>query len=125
MARGTLGVVLEASGAEARKYRKKRRTKLETEAMAVVPRRLYRGPVSTRGWERGLSEADRDALWRLGKDHPKGRGVGTSALYWTDGERSLHDISELVRLERGETDLEYLAEWYRLLEAMGLVELHR
>jgi len=30
-----------------------------------------------------------------------------------------------VRLERGETNLEYLVEWYRLLEAMGLVELHR
>jgi len=120
-----VNTILGASGVEARKYRKKRRTKLETEAMAVVPRRLYRGPVSTRGWERRLSDGDREALWRLGKDHPKSRGVGTLALYWTDGERSLYEISELVRLERGETDLEYLVEWYRLLEAMGLVELHR
>ena len=125
MTRETLETVLEASGVEANKYRKKRRTKLETESMAVVPRRLYRGPVSTRGWERKLSDEDREALWRLGKDHPKGRGVGTSALYWTDGERSLHEVSELVRLERGETDLEYLVEWIRLLEGMGLVEVHR
>ncbi len=125
MTRDTLETVLEASGVEANKYRKKRRTKLETESMAVVPRRLYRGPVSTRGWERKLSEKDREALWRLGKAHPKGRGVGTSALYWTDGERSLHEVSELVRLERGETDLEYLVEWIRLLEGMGLVEVHR
>lgn len=125
MARDTLGAVMESSGVEPNKHRKKRRTKLETEAMVVVPQRLYRGPLSTRGWENRLSEADKEALWRLGKDHPKGRGVGTLAMYWTDGERSLQEISELVRLERGETDLEYLVEWYRLLEAMGLVELHR
>jgi aminopeptidase YwaD len=125
MARDMLGTVLEASGVEANKYRKKRRTKLETEAMAVVPRRLYRGPVSTRYWETKLSDVDREALWRLDKDHPLGRGVGTLAMYWTDGARSLHEISELVRLERGVTDLEYLVDWYRLLERMGLVELHR
>jgi len=46
-------------------------------------------------------------------------------MYWTDGVRSLHEISELVRLERGETDLEYLVAWYGYLERMGLVELHR
>ena len=51
--------------------------------------------------------------------------MGTLAMYWTDGVRSLYEISELVRLERGETDLGYLVEWYGYLERMGLVELHR
>jgi len=46
-------------------------------------------------------------------------------MYWTDGVRSLNEISELVRLERGEMDLEYLVSWYGYLERMGLMELHR
>ena len=125
MAAESLNTVLGASGVEAKKYRKKRRTKLETEAMAVVPRRLFRGPVSTRYWDRKLSLVEREGLRKLGKDHPLGRGVGTSAMYWTDGVRSLHEISELVRLERGVTDLEYLVAWYGYLERMGLVGLHR
>jgi len=125
MAAESLKTILGASGVEARKYRKKRRTKLETEAMVVVPRRLYRGPVSTRYWDRKLSLVERENLRKLGKDHPLGRGVATSAMYWTDGVRSLHEISERVRLERGVTDLEYLVAWYGYLERMGLVELHR
>ncbi|HUV34937.1 MAG TPA: DUF4910 domain-containing protein, partial [Candidatus Desulfaltia sp.] len=96
MASESLNTVLGASGVEARKYRKKRRTKLETEAMGIVPRRLYRGPVSTRYWDRKLSHLERENLRKLEKDHPKGRGVGTLAMYWTDGVRSLHEISELV-----------------------------
>ncbi|MCK4400383.1 hypothetical protein KAV46_05305, partial [Candidatus Bathyarchaeota archaeon] len=72
-----------------------------------------------------LSHLERENLRKLGKDHPLGRGVATSAMYWTDGVRSLHEISELVRLERGVTDLEYLVGWYGYLERMGLVELHR
>ena len=125
MAADSLNTVLGASGVEAEKYRKKRRTKLETEAMGVVPRRLYKGPVSTLHWDRKLSHVERENLWKLDKDHPLGRGVGILAMYWTDGVRSLYEISERVRLEIGETDLEYLVAWYGYLERMGLVELHR
>jgi hypothetical protein len=125
MAAESLNTILVASGVEAEKYRKKRRTKLETEAMGVVPRRLYRGPVSTLYWDRKLSHVERENLWKLDKDHPLGRGVGILAMYWTDGVRSLYEVSERVRLEIGETDLEYLVAWYGYLERMGLVELHR
>jgi len=44
-------------------------------------------------------------------------------MYWTDGGRSLLEVSRLVELEAGRTDLEYLTEYYRLLCAMGLVAL--
>jgi hypothetical protein len=121
----SLDTVLKTIGVEVKKYRKKRRTKLETEAMGIVPKRLYRGPVSIRYWIKKLNSVEQEELRKLGKDHPKGRGFGTLAMYWTDGKRTLHEISERVRMERGETDLEYLVAWYGYLERMGLVELHR
>ena len=104
------------------KVRKKRLRKLEKEAAGIVPKRLFKGPVSTRAWVRKLSTEDRDALWRLGKDHVEGRSLGTLAMFWTDGGRSLLEISGLVELERGKTDLEYLVAYYGFLGKMGLVE---
>jgi hypothetical protein len=101
---------------------RRRLRKLEREAAGVVPRRLFRGPVSLRPWVRGLSREDREAWWALGRDHPESRHLGTLAMYWTDGVRSLLDVSGLVELEAGGTDLAYLVEYYRLLRAMGLVE---
>ncbi|MCW4050888.1 MAG: M28 family metallopeptidase [Candidatus Bathyarchaeota archaeon] len=125
LARATLEQVLDASGVEARKYRKPRKKKLEQQADGIVPVRLYRGPWSTRYWEGKLSLVERDALRKLGKDHPGGRSAATLAMYWTDGKRSLYEVSEKVRLERGSTDLEFLMEYYGFLEKMGLVRLYR
>jgi hypothetical protein len=96
--------------------------KAEREAAGITPRRLFRGPVETRSWERRLSAEDRDSLWRLEKDHPGGGLLGTLAMFWTDGERNLSKISALVELESGKTDLDYLVSYYDLLRKMGLVE---
>ncbi|MHC4690142.1 MAG: DUF4910 domain-containing protein [Planctomycetota bacterium] len=100
-----------------------RRRKLEAEASGMVVRRLFRGPVSVRPWVRRLSGEDREAWWRLGRDHRDSRLLGTLALYWCDGVRSLLEVSGLVELEAGRTDLVYLVEYFRLLERMGLVGL--
>ena len=53
-----------------------------------------------------LSAEDREGLRRLGLEHPAGRSVGSVVLFLTDGVRSLAEISELVDLKRGSTDLE-------------------
>ena len=103
--------------------RRGRFRKIEAEAQGIVARRLFKGPVSTRPWVRKLSGEDREALWRLGKDHPESRTLGTLAMYWADGERSLLEVSGLVELEAGRTDLEFLVKYFRLLGKMGLVKL--
>jgi hypothetical protein len=103
--------------------RRGRLRKIEAEAQGIVPKRLFKGPVSTRPWVRKLSGEDREALWRLGKDHPESRTLGTLAVYWADGGRSLLEVSGLVELEAGRTDLEFLVKYFRLLGKMGLVEL--
>ena len=66
---------------------------------------------------------DRDELWRFGQEHKDvSRAIGTLAMYWADGERNLLEVSRLVELESGSTDLEYLVGHFRFLERMGLVE---
>ena len=85
----------------------------------MVPRRVCRGPISSRSWVKRLSAEGQGELRRLEWDHPAGRSV---ALFWTDGVRSLAEVSGLVDLERGSTDLEYLVDYFGYLEGLGLVE---
>ncbi len=102
---------------------RKRPTKLEREAKDIVPVRKFRGPVSTREWMRKLSPMECEAFYRLGKAHKETSGIETLAVYWSNGTRSLLDVSRLVELESGRTDLEYLVNYFRFLEKMGLIEL--
>ncbi|KON31208.1 hypothetical protein AC482_01510 [miscellaneous Crenarchaeota group-15 archaeon DG-45] len=109
------------------RVRRRRLKRLEREAAGVIPRRLHRGPVSIgsythRPWVSGLPPEDRDALWKLGKEHRESGALGTPAQYWADGVRSLLEIADLVELETGRRDLEYLVGYFGLLRKMGLVE---
>ena len=104
------------------RVRRGRLRKLERRARGIVPHRLYRGPVSLRPWVGRLLREDREAWWRLGKEHRKSRVLGTLATFWADGERNLLEISELVELEAGRTDLEYIVGYFDLMRKMGLVE---
>ncbi|MBD3205871.1 DUF4910 domain-containing protein [Candidatus Bathyarchaeota archaeon] len=97
---------------------------LMKDATEMVPERIYRGPVSTRYWERQMKEEDREGFRKLGKDYENCRTFGTLALYWTDGNRNLKEINELVELETGKTNLEYLMKYFRYLEKMNLIKIH-
>jgi aminopeptidase YwaD len=95
----------------------------EAEARRIVPRRVFRGPVSLRPWVRRLSPGERDEWHEFGKRHEEaGRTQGTLALYWADGVRDLLEISRLVGLEAGAADLGYLVGYFGWLRRMGLVE---
>jgi hypothetical protein len=91
-----------------------------------VPVRLHRGPLSTRYWIVRLSPEDREAYRalnkRLGFEYG---GPITYALYWTDGKRSIREISRMIDMEIGTTNLGYLVEMYKYLERMGVVGFHR
>ncbi len=119
-AENTLRKIAEAKG-WALKPRRKRMTKLETEASMMVPVRRYRGPVSTRHWVRVLSPGDLEAFYQFGKAHRESQGMETLAEYWSNGERSLLEVARLVELESGRRDLGYLIDHFRFLEKMGLV----
>ncbi|MFB0543749.1 MAG: hypothetical protein ACETVR_03105, partial [Candidatus Bathyarchaeia archaeon] len=98
------------------------KTELEIKAKGMVPRRTIRGPVSTRGYLTQLSEEEREELSKLQREHREGSAVASTAMRWTDGERSLLEISKLAELESGRKDLEFLVRYYEFLERMGLIE---
>lgn len=125
LAENVLKGFAQSTGLSVSRAAESRLRKLEAEATSIVPRRRFRGPVSTRPWVRKMTQHDRDALWRLEKEHREDRILNTLAIYWANGERSLLEISRLVELEAGRSDLEYLLEQFRFLEKMGLIELIR
>ncbi|MGC8839699.1 MAG: DUF4910 domain-containing protein, partial [Anaerolineae bacterium] len=96
----------------------------EREAARLVPRRLYRGPVSHRFLMRRLPAGDREALEALQRSRPGGFwGLLPLAEYWADGSRSILEIADRVEMESGERDVELLVNAFRALERAGLVEL--
>ncbi len=123
--RGEMAIkrIAETKGLSTLPKIRKRLDKKELEAQSIVVKRLFRGPVSTRLRVRKLSWEDRDALWKLGRDHPNSGILGTLAMYWADGKRDLLEISRLVELEAGRTDLQYLMKHFKLLQKMSLVDL--
>lgn len=91
----------------------------------IIPEKLYRGPLSSRPWMVKLSGEDKEALRMLNKKHGVTYGGPSGlALYWTDGKRSLYEISELIELEVGSSNLDYLVEYYPFLVRLGLVKLN-
>ena len=99
-------------------------TEWDERAGQMVPRRVYRGPVSIRGhyWQK-LPPEERESLWQLQKERRAARLLPTVALYWTDGRRTLADIADLVELETGQRDLEFLVCYFEALARLDLIAL--
>ena len=91
----------------------------------LIPVRRYRGPLAqVRPYLRKLTEKDRDAWFRLRKEHKERASILPAlALYWADGKRSLGEIIDLVELESGERAGELLVKHFELLQKMELIEL--
>ncbi len=95
-------------------------------ASAIIPRRLYRGPIMEMGWPRRLFPFDEDDIetWRhLYQQVPGWRLVRALAQYWTDGHRNLAEIARLTALESGQEAGPAIETWFRLLQKAGLMTL--
>jgi aminopeptidase YwaD len=119
-AKAEIRVLAQAKGL-ALKPRTRRLTKFEKKAAAIVPIRKFRGPLSAREWVKKLSPEDREAFYHLGREHKEASGSENLAIYWSDGARSLLEVSRLVELESGRSDLEYLFGYFTFLEKMELL----
>jgi hypothetical protein len=97
--------------------------KWEREASHMVPTRSYRGPIQLRGPMEKLSRDEREWFHEFSKKHPK--ATGASAVYWTDGKRTLLEIADLVEAENGERDVEGLVGYFRFLKRLKLIEIQR
>jgi hypothetical protein len=118
----------KSHGIELKRGQLKQMSTLERESSDIIPKRRHRGPFSIglythRPYSEKLSQEEKDALWKLEKEHKEVRSMITLAVFWANGERSLLEISDLVALESGHRDLQYLSSYFGFLEKMGLVEL--
>lgn len=103
---------------------KREQDQWEEKAATMVPRRLYRGPVSLRPYLNRLSEEERERWWRVRKERKKGfYTLPTLAEFWANGKLSLLEIADLVELETGQRDVELLVEYFQMLGKLNLVKL--
>ena len=94
-------------------------------ASQLVPRRLYRGPLSFRSLLDGAGDAERDSMWM----QQKGAGFAwftarALAEYWADGERSVAGIADHVLQEMGQDYGQRILAYFELLADKGLVVIH-
>lgn len=100
------------------------RNEWEERAQHLVPHRVFRGPVSPRQATRRLPQQERDAWHRFHKEHREApRVLPIVALYWADGLRTVSQIADLVELEIGHRDTEFLVRSFQLLHQADLIEL--
>jgi aminopeptidase YwaD len=94
----------------------------EKVAQEIVPVRRLRGPISLDSYLAGLSPEKRDAWRAVTQQHSRSsQTLLDLALFWADGKRSLLEIADLVELETGKRDVEYMVEYARLLKELQLV----
>jgi hypothetical protein len=106
-------------------YRKPRLKKNEKIAAAMVPRRIYRGPISMALALEKMTEEERAAYRKMMRKKRRFWSTLVLAVYWTDGVRNLLEISRLVKQEAGKVDLELLIDYFKIISKHGLIKLEK
>ncbi|MBU7032485.1 MAG: DUF4910 domain-containing protein [Theionarchaea archaeon] len=99
--------------------------KREEKELGWIPRRKYPGPISTRKVLLELPYEEKRAYEKRLQDFSDGRIMGTLAIYWTDGRRTLSEIHRMVRREMGKSSLDFLMWYFEFLHTQGLIELQK
>jgi len=72
-----------------------------------------------------MTEESRVAYWKMMLKKKKLESILDLAVYWTDGVRSLLEISKLVKHEVGKVDLRFLIDYFRILSQYGLIKVKK
>jgi aminopeptidase YwaD len=97
----------------------------EKEACSWIPVRKYRGPISVRKTLLELPFEERRTYEEKQKECEDSRLLGTLAVYWSDGKRTLSEIDRLITYEIGRSSLDYLKWYFEFLETHNLITLQR
>ncbi len=96
----------------------------ERQAAAVVPSRLFRGPVPSGPYMHLLTPQERDEARAWQKEHrSQHSALRTLADYWVDGMRTVAQIADLVELETGQRNVQLLVRHFQLLARLELMAL--
>jgi hypothetical protein len=94
---------------------------LEDRAASMVPERVYRGPLSSRGLE--LSQGLQEQMEVFQKKNQKASRSLTYVQYWADGKRNVAEIADRVEGETGRRDLEVMVDYVDLMAKCGVFRL--
>jgi aminopeptidase YwaD len=95
----------------------------EVEGTDWVPRRRFRGPLHPEEEVARRDAATRDRWWEFQQRLRKtASALPTLAEYWADGHRTVGEIAALVRHETGVEATALIAEYFRWLADLGLVD---
>ncbi len=96
----------------------------EVEGADRMPRRRFRGPLHPEEEVARRDAATRDRWWEFQQRMRKAASVLPNlAEYWADGHRTIAEIATLIRYETGLEATALLAEHFRWLADLGLVEM--
>ncbi|MGD2248856.1 MAG: DUF4910 domain-containing protein [Candidatus Methanofastidiosia archaeon] len=99
--------------------------KSKKEECSWIPKRIYRGPISIRKTLLEMPYEERKIYQEKQEEYEGARVMGTMAVYWSDGERTLSEINELLKYEIGRSSLDYLKWYFQFLRDHGLIGLKK
>jgi len=87
----------------------------------AIPKRLFKGPMDSRGKMEQLTAAERAEYQAFCKQHAEAaRRMPNYLVYRADGQRTVAEIDRLVKLEIGVSDKAFALRYFQLLERLGL-----
>jgi len=86
-----------------------------------IPVRLFRGPFNARGTVEKMPLEVQKAYKSLLIEYPSLRSCSNQLLYWTDGEKTLHDVVRLTQLETGVDSSIVAPKYFQVLHDMNLI----
>lgn len=92
-------------------------SELESRARATVPKRVYKGPFSSRGLDLSQEVLDQQEAFR--RKYEKAARSLTYIHYWTDGKRNVREIADCVLGETGQGDVEMVLDYVDLMVKVG------
>jgi hypothetical protein len=96
-------------------------TKADQESRQLIPKRLFKGTLSSDVIKKGLSEKEYE--WHLEvveQDEEFAKKTG-EILNFMDGKRCVYEIVKAVSAEYSETNMEYVLKFLRDLEKLNLI----
>jgi len=106
-----------------KEFEDKKKIKWENIAEETIISRIYKGPITEDTILNGLNRKQREEFYKLKKENEEIYNLlRTLALYWADGKRKLSEISDLVELESGLRNTEFLIKYFDFLSKCKLIK---
>jgi len=100
-------------------------TEAEKQARSIIPKRLFKGTLSTDTFKQLLGEEEYKWYEEIEEKDKKFTRKRAEILNFMDGQRTLHDIVKAVSAEYTETNTEYVLRFIKDLEKTKLIHCSR